>query len=64
MVDDLKFLENVEFNEKIVSFCIFEHDWLTREQERIPIFKLFFSQKNSRETAKFSLKKRKFLIRQ
>ena len=42
MVEDLKFLENVEFNAKIVSFFIFEHDWLTREQERIPIFKLFF----------------------
>ena len=56
MVEDLKFLENVEFNARIVSFFIFEDVWLTREQERIPIFYFFFTKK-SRETANFSLKK-------
>ena len=35
MVENWKIIQNVEFNKLIVSFLIFENEWLTREQPRV-----------------------------
>ena len=42
MMENLKIIQNVEFNKQKVSFLIFENEWLTRKQLRVEILLNFF----------------------
>ena len=53
MKKNFKIIQNVEFNKQIVSFLIFENEWLTREQQRVEIHLIFSTKTTSREISYF-----------